>query len=143
MVNGKEGGVRRLTLVWKDGTWHVDGEDVVDAALPPATQQEEASPAPFYWELVAPGGELIYSHADQDPRVAYYDHLTDEGELEGGRFTDDFAVVDVLVPDRPGAELRVHAAAPEAPAAPDRPGPRGPKNVPGIALRHRIGGHRG
>ena len=126
--------------MWKDGTWQVDGEDVVDAPLPPATRQEDESPAPFSWELVGPGGELIYSHADQDPRVGYHDHLTDDGELEGGSFTADFAVVDVLIPDVPGAELRVRAAAPDAP---ERPGPRGPKKVPGIALTYRIGGPRG
>ena len=137
MANGKGQGVRRLTLVWKDETWQVDGEDVVDAALPPATPQEDESPAPFFWELLGPGGDVIYSHADQDPRVEHYDHLTDEGELEGGRFIADFAVVDVLVPDTPGAELRVHAAPPE------RPGEGVTENVPEIALTHRIGGPRG
>ncbi|MDQ3915092.1 MAG: hypothetical protein M3323_07140 [Actinomycetota bacterium] len=129
--------MRRLRLVWKNENWEVEGDEIVEGAVLPSHEPvSEESPAPFYWDLVDPAGKLAYSHAEGDPRIGFYDHLTEEGELEGGQHTQEYAVLDILVPDTPGAEFRLYAA----PAA-----PRGKKTKksPAVALTHRIGGRRG
>ncbi|MDQ4125824.1 MAG: hypothetical protein M3134_09520 [Actinomycetota bacterium] len=128
--------MRCVTLVWKDQTWRVEDESVLDGVTLPPESEEGAEYAEWLrWEVVDPNGEVVHSGVGQDPRVGFYDHLTKEGELEGGQFTHDFAVIDVLVPDRPGAELRLHAAHPDARG--------GPVKGLDVALTHRIGGPRG
>jgi hypothetical protein len=139
-MGGKQSGVKRLRLVWKDDAWAIEGEEALeDATLPPSETVPDTSP--FYWDVVDPGGAVAYARVEADPRVAYYDHVTDEGEIEGGQFASEYAVMDVLVPDTPGAEFRLYAGAPEA-RAKDKP-KKVKKHRPAVALTHRIGGPRG
>lgn len=105
--------VRSVSLVWSERTWSVRGENIVpELDLPDSDVPEGAEPS-FYVDVVDRSGKVLYSRSHADPRIGFYDHVTKEGELTGGVFARDFAVIDVLVPDVPGAELRLHAAAPE------------------------------
>lgn len=134
----KRGRVRRLRLVWQDETWQVDLDDVLeDIALPPGEPSPVEQTPDFYWDVVDERGEVAYTRADHDPRVGFYDHLTDQGELEGGRVDHDYAVIDVLLPDAPGAEFFLYARTPGA----DATGPE--REAPQVALTHRIGGRHG
>ena len=129
---GKGRGVRRVTVVWQKHAWTVTGDEPSKVTLPRRAAISKKPPPPFYWELVDPAGKVVFTGADRDPRIGFHDHVAADGELEGQQFVHDFAVVDILVPDLPGAELRLHAAAPYLPGADAAPSPR-------VALTHVIG----
>lgn len=109
----KRRGVRSVTLVWRDRTWSVEGENVLSEVVLPDPNVAEGAEPSFYVDVVDRSGKLLYSRSEADPRIGFYDHVTEDGELTGGTIPRDVAVIDVLVPDAPGAELRLHARAPE------------------------------
>ncbi|HUP20802.1 MAG TPA: hypothetical protein VM778_12750, partial [Gemmatimonadota bacterium] len=97
----------RLRLRWRSGEWELAGATRVEPAIPVPSARLPKSPdgdyAGFRIEIADKRGGVLYRRVLQDPTEQSVE-LFDRGRPRRVRSKRPVAIVDLLVPDLPGAK---------------------------------------